>query len=270
MRFIGSELVLVPIEIKFYGSGSAVGHSLPKPGSLKEALGQLRETTESLRRVVERASDSEGADRTLWYSAFATLVESGLNLGRGQESRQRPTAATGIRRLGRHAGPPRPATGHVLRPRPRRGARTAHLHGRAGRGAGLRGLDRPSTCGIRLPGSRRGCVSRRSRRMFGGLSPGQRLRPHQPPPTRSPCGASAAGGAGSRQGSASGRFFGGSEICLKSPPTNTPTLRPPRTRSRRTSRRPAGEGVRFPVGRYVGSIGKSQPEFWPSKRRSTN
>lgn len=82
MRFVGPQLVLVPIEIKFYGSGSAGGSSLPKPGvALKEALGQLRETTDSLRRVVERAEGSEGADRTLWHSAFATLVESGLNLG---------------------------------------------------------------------------------------------------------------------------------------------------------------------------------------------
>lgn len=85
IRLSGRGAVLVPIEIKFYGVEAATAVGLPKPGpALKEPLGQLGETTRSLSKMLDHAGRLRGADRTLWRTAFATLVESGLQLGSPQ------------------------------------------------------------------------------------------------------------------------------------------------------------------------------------------
>ena len=82
-----SGLTLTPIEIKFYGLGSNGGSkNLPGAGhsSLNEAVEQLASTMELLSKVKSRWDElrngGPGADRELWANAMATLVETGLRL----------------------------------------------------------------------------------------------------------------------------------------------------------------------------------------------
>lgn len=80
-------LTLTPIEIKFYGLG-ANGSSKKLPGaghsSLNEAVEQLASTMDLLSKVKskwdELRNGEPGADRELWANAMATLVETGVRL----------------------------------------------------------------------------------------------------------------------------------------------------------------------------------------------
>ncbi|MCQ2001479.1 ATP-binding protein [Arthrobacter zhaoxinii] len=80
-------LTLTPIEIKFYGLKSNGGSkTLPVAGhsTLNEAVEQLASTMELLSKVKSRwdeLRDAEpSADRELWANAMATLVETGVRL----------------------------------------------------------------------------------------------------------------------------------------------------------------------------------------------
>lgn len=84
IRVSGDQVVLSPIEIKFYGSGGE-GGSLPSPGhEFIEPLEQLEATVKLLRKLqVERArlrTTLGDDDAVLWDSALATLFEAGLRL----------------------------------------------------------------------------------------------------------------------------------------------------------------------------------------------
>ena len=80
MRLVNEELVLVPIEIKYYGLG---GNSpvLPSVGSqaLNDPLSQLASTTRVLTRL-QNASLGSGA---LWDAALGALVDIGFKLNPG-------------------------------------------------------------------------------------------------------------------------------------------------------------------------------------------
>lgn len=77
---------LVPIEIKFYGSLSDhVQQYLPRPGdhALDDPLDQLASTVELLRKIQDRSASLTGAataDSYLWHNGLAALVEAGLRL----------------------------------------------------------------------------------------------------------------------------------------------------------------------------------------------
>ncbi|MCC3302159.1 ATP-binding protein [Arthrobacter sp. zg-Y895] len=81
-------LTLTPIEIKFYGLGSNGGGSkkLPSVGHtvLNEAVEQLASTMALLGKVKSRWDElragEQEADRELWANAMATLVETGVRL----------------------------------------------------------------------------------------------------------------------------------------------------------------------------------------------
>lgn len=80
-------LTLTPIEIKFYGLGASTsGKKLPAAGHsvLNEAIEQLTSTMSLLGKVKARwdelRSGEPGADRELWANAMATLVETGVRL----------------------------------------------------------------------------------------------------------------------------------------------------------------------------------------------
>ena len=83
-----NEIMLTPIEIKFYGleSESVGSKLLPSPGqfALEEAISQLGSTMSLLEDVKSKWTDvnqnGSEADRSLWTNAMATLVETGIRL----------------------------------------------------------------------------------------------------------------------------------------------------------------------------------------------
>lgn len=94
-------VVLVPIEIKFYGAGAADSHALPQPGAAtREAVGQVAATVQSLKQALERRRVIEGTpDADLWDNAFATLIESGLRLSDETHGDRAPTSTEVLQSL---------------------------------------------------------------------------------------------------------------------------------------------------------------------------
>lgn len=85
LRFSGSKLSLVPVEIKMYGLDGETKPRLAEPGpDLAEPLEQLQSTMKLLAQVQaerERLSSEEmAAERALWDNALTSLFEAGLRL----------------------------------------------------------------------------------------------------------------------------------------------------------------------------------------------
>lgn len=92
IRVSDDQVVLSPIEIKFYGSAGD-GGQLPSPGhEFLEPRDQLGATVALLRKMQsERArlrGDSHAHDAMLWDAAMATLFEAGLRLSPNQPDDQ--------------------------------------------------------------------------------------------------------------------------------------------------------------------------------------
>lgn len=88
IRVTDGQVVLSPIEIKFYGSAGD-GGQLPSPGhEFLEPRDQLEATMDLLRKMQsERArlrGDSHAHDAMMWDAAMATLFEAGLRLSPNQ------------------------------------------------------------------------------------------------------------------------------------------------------------------------------------------
>lgn len=77
------QIVLSPVEIKCYGlKGDSIGSTLPAPGSaaLKEPLAQLEASYRLLEGLELRAAEASGADRVIWMNSLATMVETAARL----------------------------------------------------------------------------------------------------------------------------------------------------------------------------------------------
>lgn len=78
IRLAENEVVLAPIEVKFYPS------TIWNHAGLSEAVAQIGSTNTLLRRLPVRQHGDQGfgtdGDQHLWHMAFATLVETGLKL----------------------------------------------------------------------------------------------------------------------------------------------------------------------------------------------
>ncbi|TBT85892.1 hypothetical protein ET989_05415 [Propioniciclava sinopodophylli] len=100
-RIRRQSVVLVPIEIKFYGAGAADSHALPQPGAAtREAVGQVAATVQSLKQALERRKLIDGTtDADLWDNAFATLIESGLRLSDETHGDLAPTSTEVLQSL---------------------------------------------------------------------------------------------------------------------------------------------------------------------------
>ncbi|MBO1266631.1 ATP-binding protein [Arthrobacter cavernae] len=78
-----NQIVLSPVEIKCYGlKGESIGSTLPSPDSaaLKEPLAQLEASHRLLKGIEHRAAEVVGADRVIWMNSLATLVETAARL----------------------------------------------------------------------------------------------------------------------------------------------------------------------------------------------
>lgn len=78
-----NQIVLSPLEIKCYGlKGDSMGSTLPGPGSgaLKEPLEQLEASYRLLAHIELKAAEVSGADRVIWMNSLATLVETAARL----------------------------------------------------------------------------------------------------------------------------------------------------------------------------------------------
>jgi len=80
----GTDLVLVPIEIKSYGLEAEEPHNLPTtPSGLADPLDQLESTTALLSQVVGARAAVEGSDElsaALWRHGLAAMVEAAMRL----------------------------------------------------------------------------------------------------------------------------------------------------------------------------------------------
>lgn len=77
------QIVLSPVEIKCYGlKGDSIGTTLPASGSaaLKEPLEQLEASYRLLAGLELRAAEVSAADRVIWMNSLATLVETAARL----------------------------------------------------------------------------------------------------------------------------------------------------------------------------------------------
>lgn len=77
------ELVMSPVEIKFYGFDGAMVPNLPTPtqSSFTEALDQLDSTATLLRSIRQtRESLPSWSDRALWSNGLAALIDAGARL----------------------------------------------------------------------------------------------------------------------------------------------------------------------------------------------